>query len=53
MKELIYEVEVRYNKFTFTDADEALAFAMCAKMHDTEDITVEIHVLEKKDETQE
>lgn len=53
MKELIYKVEVKYSTFMFDDADEAMAFAMCAKLHEEEGTRVEIELLEKKDEEQE
>lgn len=58
MKELVYEVGVRYigvrySTFTFDDANEAMTFATCAKEHSTDDTSIEIHVLEKKDEEQE
>lgn len=53
MKELIFTVEVGYRTFKFDVPKEAMEFAMCAKEHESEDTNVEIHIYEKKDETQE
>ena len=53
MKQLIYIVEVKYYKFSFDNAEEAIAFANTAKQHSTENVSVEMTVTFAEDGEQE
>jgi hypothetical protein len=48
-----FRVKVNYTKFNFKDSEEAVNFAVTALNHATEDVTVEIEILNKEDEEDE
>lgn len=48
-----FRVKVNYTRFNFGDSEEAVKFAVTALNHATEDVTVEIEILNEEDEKDE
>lgn len=47
MYELIFEIEIGYDKFQFNNAEEAVSFAIAAKLHYVDrDYSVSIKIVE-------
>lgn len=49
----LFRVKVNYTRFNFGDSEEALKFAVTAMNHATEDVTVEIEILNEDNEEDE
>ena len=48
-----FRVKVNYTRFNFEDSEEAVKFAVTALNHATEDVTVEIEILNEEDKEDE